>query len=56
MQAIFTFTLNTETQQHTFAGNIDIRTALTILQEVMISTSVDKIVKETVLIKQEENN
>ena len=36
MLATFTFTLDTDSQQATFAGNIDITEALSILQQLTI--------------------
>ena len=42
MMLTFTFTINPQTQEATFAGNIDIQVALQILQNIVISDAVRK--------------
>lgn len=41
-QLIFTFTLNSETQEAAIAGNIDISTALHVLQSLAVADGVNK--------------
>lgn len=45
-QLIFTFTLNSETQEAAIAGNIDISSALHVLQDLAIVAAVNKLTKE----------
>jgi len=46
MQIIFTFTINLETQEAAFAGNIEPQAALQILQQIVIMNTVQKISNE----------
>jgi len=41
-QIIFAFTINTETQEAAFSGNIEIQPALGILQQIAIAEAVKK--------------
>ena len=42
MQLIFTFTLNTETKQIAFAGNMEPQAALSMLQQLVIADAINK--------------
>ena len=46
MQLIFAFTFNTETQEATFAGNIESQAALQLLQQIVIVEAVRKALEE----------
>ena len=46
-QIIFTFTVNTETQEANFSGNIQPRVALQFLQDIVISEAVRQAKEET---------
>lgn len=45
-QLIFTLTINTETQEATFAGNMEAQVALQVLQQIVIADAISK-AKET---------
>ena len=41
MQLIFTFTVNTETKQIAFAGNMEPQAALSMLQQLVIADAIN---------------
>lgn len=41
-QVIFTFTINTDTQEGNFAGNVEPKVALNILQQLVIADAVKR--------------
>ena len=47
MQLLFAFTLNTETNEATFAGNIDIQQAVQVLQQLAMADMLQKAKAQT---------